>query len=63
MEDVDTTAPAALNWTSQSLTTVAILLHTMPEPSTTEWCHIHIELRELLECATVQQAKISASLI
>jgi hypothetical protein len=61
MEDANAAAPLALNRASQSLAAAAILLHTMSEPSTTEGRHIHGELWELLECATIQQAKSSAS--
>jgi hypothetical protein len=46
---------------SQNVATTAILLRTMPEPSTPEGWQAHEELRALLECAVVQQAKSSAS--
>jgi hypothetical protein len=60
-EDADTAEPPAHNRASRSLAAAALLLRTMPEPSTTEGRHIHGELRGLLECAAVQQAKSSAS--
>jgi hypothetical protein len=61
MEDVNATTPLVLNRASQILAAVALLLCTMLEPSTTEGRRVHGELRELLECAAVQQAKCSAS--
>ena len=39
----------------------AMLLRTMPEPSTLEGRRVHGELRDLLETAAVQQAESSAS--
>jgi hypothetical protein len=56
-EDVDAAEPPIINRASQSLATAALLLCTMPEPSTTEGRRIHEELRGLLECAAVQQAE------
>jgi hypothetical protein len=44
MEDVDAGAFPILNRASQSLTAVALLLCTMPEPSTNEGRLIHYEL-------------------
>jgi hypothetical protein len=38
---------------SQNLAAAAILFRTMSEPSTTEGCRIHGEIKGLLECATV----------
>ena len=61
MEDADADAPPALNRASQSLSATTILLCTMPEPSTIKGRCIHDKLRELLECAAVQQAESSAS--
>jgi hypothetical protein len=46
---------------SQNVAAVAILLRTMPAPSTVEGQQVRDELRGLLECATVQQAESSAS--
>jgi hypothetical protein len=46
---------------SQNVAAVAILLRTMPAPSTVEGRQVRDELRELLECAAVQQAESSAS--
>jgi hypothetical protein len=60
-EDAAAVEPLVLNRASQSLAAAALLLRTMPEPSTTEGRRIHGELRGLLECATVQQAESSAS--
>jgi hypothetical protein len=53
MEDNAAAAPLALNRASQSLAVAAIILCTMPKPSTTEGCRIHGEHWELLECAAV----------
>jgi hypothetical protein len=53
--------PPAFNGASQSLAAAAMLLRTMPEPSTTEGQCIQGELKGLLEDAAVRQAKSSAS--
>jgi hypothetical protein len=46
---------------SQNVAATAILLRTMPAPSIVKGRQVRDELRGLLECATVQQAKSSAS--
>jgi hypothetical protein len=53
--------PPTFNGTGQSLDAAAMLLRTMPEPSTTEGRHIQGKLKGLLEDAAVRQAKSSAS--
>jgi hypothetical protein len=53
--------PPAFNGAGQSLAAVAMLLRTMPEPSTTEGRRIQGELKGLLEDAAVRQAESSAS--
>jgi hypothetical protein len=60
-EDADVAEPPVLTQATQSLAAAALLLCTIPEPSTTEGCRIHGELRGLLECAAVQQAERLAS--
>jgi hypothetical protein len=42
---------------SQSVTAVAMIMQTAPEPSTDEGKHVHQELRDLLETTAVQQAQ------
>jgi hypothetical protein len=54
MEGVGADPPPAFHKASQNLAAAAILLRTMPEPSTTEGRRIHGEIRGLLECAAVQ---------
>ena len=56
-EDADVAEPPILNRASQSLAAAALLLCTLPEPSTTEGRRIHGELRELMEYVAVQQAE------
>jgi hypothetical protein len=53
--------PPAFNGAGQSLAAVAMLLRTMPEPSTTKGRRIHGELKGLLEDAVVRQVESSAS--
>jgi hypothetical protein len=53
--------PSAFNGVGQSLAAAAMLLRTMPEPSTTEGRRIQGELKGLLEDAAVRQAESSAS--
>jgi hypothetical protein len=53
--------PPASSGVGQNLAAAAILLRTMPEPSTTEGRRIQGELKNLLEDATVQRAESSAS--
>ena len=54
--------PPAFNGAGQSLAASAMLLRTMPEPSTSEGRRIQGELQGLLEDAVVRQAESSASL-
>jgi len=51
----------ALNRACQKITTAAILLRAMPEPSTPEGHNLRKEAQALLEDAVVQQAESSAS--
>jgi hypothetical protein len=51
----------AFSGAGQNLATAAMLLRTMPEPSTAEGRRIQGELKGLLEDATVRQAESSAS--
>jgi hypothetical protein len=53
--------PPAFNGAGQSLAAAAMLLRTMPEPSTTEGRCIQGELKGLLEDAAARQAESSAS--
>jgi hypothetical protein len=60
-DDARARLPPASSGVGQNLAAAAILLRTMPEPSTTEGRRIHGELENLLEDAAVRQAKSSAS--
>jgi hypothetical protein len=53
--------PPAVSETGQNLAAAAMLLQTMPEPSTTEGRRIQGELKNLLEHTAVRQAESSAS--
>jgi hypothetical protein len=53
VDDARAMPPSALNGAVQSLAAAAMLLRTMPEPSTTEGQHIQGELKGLLENAAV----------
>jgi hypothetical protein len=53
--------PSAFSGAGQNLAAAAMLLRTMPEPSTTEGRPIQGELKGLLEGAAVRQAESSAS--
>jgi hypothetical protein len=53
--------PPAFSGVGQNLAAVAMLLWTMPEPSTTEGRRIQGELKGLLEDAAIRRAKSSAS--
>jgi hypothetical protein len=53
--------PPAFSGAGQNLAAAAMLLRTMPEPSTTEGRRIHGELKGLLEDAAVRRAESSAS--
>ena len=54
-------SPLALPRASQKITAEALLIRTMPEPSTPEGCNLCKEAQVLLEEAAVQQAESSAS--
>jgi hypothetical protein len=54
-------AATGFQWGRPNLAAAAILLRTMPEPSTTEGRRIQGELKNLLEDAVVRRAKSSAS--
>jgi hypothetical protein len=60
-DDVRARPPPASSGVGQNLAAAAILLHAMPEPSTTEGRRIQGELKNLLEDAAVQRAESSAS--
>jgi hypothetical protein len=60
-DDVRARPPPASSGVGQNLAAAAILLHVMPEPSTTEGRHIQGELKNLLEDVAVRRAKSSAS--
>jgi hypothetical protein len=53
--------PPAVSGSDQDLAAAAMLLRTMPEPSTTEGRRIQGELKDLLEGTTVRRAESSAS--
>ena len=53
--------PPIFNRDSQNVAAAAMLLQTMPKPSTSEGRRVHGELRDLLETTVVQQAESSAS--
>jgi hypothetical protein len=61
IDDARAGLPPAFNGAGQNLATTAMLLQTMPEPSTTEGRRIQGELKDLLENATVRRAESSAS--
>jgi len=54
-------SPLALPRASQKITAVALLICSMPEPSTPEGRNLRKEAQALLEEAAVQQAESSAS--
>jgi hypothetical protein len=60
-DDVRARPPPASSGVGQNLAAAAILLHAMPEPSTTKGRRIRGELKNLLEDAAVRRAKNSAS--
>jgi hypothetical protein len=60
-DDVRARSPPASSGVGQNLAAAAILLCSMPEPSTTEWWRIQGELKNLLEDVAVRRAKSSAS--
>jgi hypothetical protein len=53
--------PPAISGSGQDLAAAAMLLRSMPEPSTTEGRRIPGELKDLLEGAIVRRAESSAS--
>jgi hypothetical protein len=61
VDDVRAMPPLAFDGAGQNLAAAAILLQTMPEPSTTEGRCIQGELKNLLENATARRTKSSAS--
>jgi hypothetical protein len=61
VDDARVMPPPAFSGAGQSLAAAAMLLRTMPEPSTTEGRRIQGELKGLLEDAAVRQAESSAS--
>jgi hypothetical protein len=60
-DDVRARPPPASSGVGQNLAATAILLHALPEPSTTEGRRIQGELKNLLEDAAVRRAESSAS--
>jgi hypothetical protein len=60
-DDARARLPPASSGVGQNLAAAAILLRTMPEPSTTEGRRIQGELKNLLEDAAVRRAESSAS--
>jgi hypothetical protein len=60
-DDVKVRPPPDSSGVGQNLAAAAILLHAMPEPSTTEGQRIQGELKNLLENAAVRRAESSAS--
>jgi hypothetical protein len=61
VDDARAGLPPAFGGAGQNLAAAAMLLRTMPEPSTTEGRRIQGELKDLLEDATVRRAESSAS--
>jgi hypothetical protein len=61
IDDVRAGLPPAFSGADQNLAAAAMLLRTMPEPSTTEGRRIQGELKDLLKNAAVRRAKSSAS--
>jgi hypothetical protein len=61
IDDARAGLPPAFSGASQNLAAAAMLLRTMPEPSTTEGRRIQGELKDLLENTAVRRAKSSAS--
>jgi hypothetical protein len=60
-DDVRARLPPASSGVGQNLAAAAILLHAMPEPSTTEGRRIQGELKNLLEDVAVRRAESSTS--
>jgi hypothetical protein len=61
VDDARARLPLAFSGVSQNLAAAAMLLRTMPEPSTTEGRRIQGKLKDLLEDAAVRRAESSAS--
>jgi hypothetical protein len=61
VDEARTGLPPAFSGVGQNLAAAAMLLRTMPEPSTTEGRRIQGELKGLLEDAVIQRAESSAS--
>jgi hypothetical protein len=61
IDDARAMLPPAFNGAGQTLAAAAMLLRTMPEPSTTEGRCIQGELKNLLENAAARRAESSAS--
>jgi hypothetical protein len=61
VDNVRAALPPAVSGSGQDLAAAAMLLRTMPEPSTTEGWRIQGELKDLLEGAAVRRAESSAS--
>jgi hypothetical protein len=61
IDDARAVVPPTFNRASQTLAAAAMLLRTMPEPSTTEGRCVQGELKGILENVAVQQAESSAS--
>jgi hypothetical protein len=61
VDDARARLPLASSGVDQNLAAAAMLLRTMPKPSTTEGRHIQGELKNLLEDAAIQRAESSAS--
>jgi hypothetical protein len=61
IDDARARLPLAFSGASQNLAAAAMLLRTMPEPSTTEGRRIQGELKDLLENAAVRRVESSAS--
>jgi hypothetical protein len=61
IDDARAGLPPAFSGAGQNLAAAAMLLRTMPEPSTTEGRRIQGELKDLLENAAVRRAESSAS--
>jgi hypothetical protein len=60
VDDARAGLPPAFSGAGQNLAAAAMLLRTMPEPSTTEGQHIQGKLKDLLEDAAVRRAESSA---
>jgi hypothetical protein len=61
VDDARAGLPPAFSGVGQNLAAAAMLLRTMPEPSTTEGRRIQGELKDLLEDVAVRRAESSAS--